>query len=670
MTPELRAKIEMHFPGLCVDKTEALQAGFELMPRFVTEFLLAAARSRTGDIGIAEVRERIQKFSVDADRRGEFISRLMRDGTARLIAQVEVEPDPDKNLHYANLVQLSQRFLISDQLVAQYPELLYGGLWGTCVLRYDARGPKPVMTLTEFSPYQLTRPDVEAFRRSRTHFSLEEWIDLMLTSAGYRPEAFPSRRLKLIALSRLVPLAQRNVNLVELGPRGTGKSYLLRNLSPRVYLLAGGRATPAVLLYDRNKNQVGIVGRKKVTVFDEIGATQFSDRSLVAALKDYMESGNISRGGKSLVSDCSMVFSGNIDLDADGRTPSRSYTHLFEVFPSALGDTAIADRMHGFIPGWELPKMSDEVLADGVGLLSDYFGEVLGELRGDLSFQDHLKQTLELENATTRDRVAVERIASGLLKVLYPDRKVEEEGLKAVLQVAVELRQRVHSQLQRMAPGEYRPKTIRFPGMEPLAAADMVGDRALEEQDVEANQKALRGKITILVVSDRGGGDVGFVECAQAIEGKGLKVTGLRGAVLQQSVQAAYQALAFAATQLGLSAEKLQERIMSVHLVNIAVPKDGPSAGLAFALAMLSAVTGRLVKPALAVTGELSLHGNVLGVGGIPEKLSAAIGHGRKCVIIPAENAAELVRLPGVLDKLEVKPVRTLEEAVAAAFEA
>lgn len=669
MTPELRTKILSAFPLLSVDKREALQAGFELMPRFVTEFLLAAARAKTGGMGIQEVRERIQQFSVDADRKGAFISRLMREGQARLIALLDVEPRPERNTHVGRISQLdSVELHIPDQLVSRFPELLYGGLWGTCLLKYDTSGPKPLMSVEEFSPYQLTRPDMEVFRVARASFSLDEWMELMLTSAGYRAEAFPTARLKMIALSRLVPLVQRNVNMVELGPRGTGKSYLLRNVSSRVYLVAGGKATPAVLLYDQNKRQVGIVGRKKVVVFDEIGSTQFSDQSLVAALKDYMESGTISRGGKSLVSDCSLLFSGNLDLDADGQSPSRGYTHLFEVLPPKLGDTAIADRMHGFIPGWEMPKISDDVLADGVGLLSDYFGEVLGELRADLGFQDLVKDRLQLENATTRDQNAIERMTAGLLKLLYPDRRVEEAGLMAAAQVACELRQRVHNQLVKMAPGEYRPKSLRFPGMEPLAAVDLTSERPLEEQDVEANQRALVGKITILTVSDRGGGDVGFVECAHVSGAKGLSLTGLRGPVLQQSVQAAYNALLNLGSKFGLPPGRLAERKMSVHLVNIAVPKDGPSAGLAFALAMLSAATGRSVRESIAVTGELSIHGNVTGVGGIAEKLTAAIQHGRKFAIIPAENAAELARLSGIATQIEVRPVRTLAEAIEVTF--
>lgn len=668
MEPQLREKIESAFGDLVVDKRQALQAGLELMPRFVTEFLIAKARQKNASLGLAEVRDRIRKYSVDADRKAEFVSRLMRKGEATLIALLDVEPRPERNLHIGRIAQLDGMELgISDALVTTYPELLYGGLWGSCVLRYDTSDYQPRILIAQFEPYQLTRPDMEAFRLARAGFSFEEWVALLLTSAGYRPAAFPTLRHQLLLLARLVPLVQANVNLVEFGPRGTGKSYLLRNLSPRVHLLAGARATPAALLYDLSRRAVGIVGRKKAIIFDEVGGTQFPDKSLVAALKNYMESGSIERGGKALMSDCSFMFTGNIEIDADG-VPRRDYEHLFQVMPRELCDVAIADRIHGFVPGWELPKISDDVLADGVGFLSDYFGEVLGELRRDLAFQDWIKSSILLEEANTRDTTAVTRIAAGLLKMLFPDRQIRRDEADQVLHIAIELRQRVHNQMVRMAPGEFAPKSISFPGMQHHRAADLASESDLQKQDVEANQLALLGKITILTVADKGGGDVGFVECAQ-VPGSGVELIGMRGQVLEQSMRAAYNALLHLADRLGVSSELLRRKKLLVHLVNIAQPKDGPSAGLAFGLAMLSVVTGRKVVPGLAVTGELSLHGNVGEIGGLPEKLNAALRHGRNTVIIPADNASQLVAVPQLVEKLLIVPVHTLAGAVDVALE-
>jgi ATP-dependent Lon protease len=665
MDNDLRTKIERVFDKLVVDKREALKAGFELMPRFVTEFLLAQARSANAGLGVDEVRRRIAKYTVDADRKNAFVHELMMKGEASLIALLDVEPHLAQREHVGRIAQLDgEDLLVPDGIVEKYKELLYGGLWGSAKLVTDRSSAHPRIVVADFTPYQLTRPDMDAFRRARDEFTLEEWVELLITSAGYRPEAFPTFRSKLLILSRLTPLTQPNLNLVELGPRGTGKSYLLRNLSSRVYLLAGARATPAALLYDLNKKRLGIIGTKKVVIFDEVTHTSFPDRALVAALKDFMESGNIARGGRSFVADTSLVFTGNIELDGEGRLPSRQYSHLFEALPDALCDLAIGDRIHGFIPGWEIPKIADHVLADGVGLLSDYFGEVLGELRRDQTFLDFLQRNKKLLDATLRDQTAVMRTAAGLLRMLYPNGKIGDEGLAHVLQVATELRQRVHRQLERMAPGEFKPKTLHFEGIAPHSPADLGTRDELEEQDVLANETVQVGKITILLVSGKGGGGVGFVECVHNPGGGMPIVTGMHGPELSHSVAAAYQALLHVGPDLGVSTEKIRAKRFGVHLVNISEAKEGPSAGLAIAIAMLSAATGRPVRRRVALTGELSVHGNVNAIGGLTDKLSAATRHGRRLVVIPAENASEVGRLTEIGSKLDIHPVRTLQEAV------
>jgi ATP-dependent Lon protease len=666
MELELRNKIERVFDRLVVDKREALKAGFELMPRFVTEFLLAQARAASAEMSVDEVRKRIARYTVDADRKNAFVHELMMKGEAVLIALLDVEPHLARREHIGHIAQLDgQEVLVPDNLVERYKELLYGGLWGSAKLVMNRTDARTRVTVADFTPYQLTQPDMDAFRQARAEFSLDEWVDLLLTSAGYRPEAFPTFRSKLLILTRLTPLTQPNLNLVELGPRGTGKSYLLRNLSARTYLLAGARATPASLLYDLNRKRLGIIGTKKVVIFDEVTHTSFPDRALVAALKDFMESGNIARGGRSFMADTSLVFTGNIELDGEGRLPSRQYAHLFEALPDALCDMAIADRVHGFIPGWEIPKISDHVLADGIGLLSDYFGEVLGELRRDQTFLDFLQRNKKLVNATLRDQTAVMRTAAGLLRMIYPDGNIGNEGLTHVLQVATELRQRVHRQLERMSPGEFKPKTLHFEGVAMHSAPDLGTHNEIEEQDVLANATEQVGKITILLVGGKGGGGVGFVECVhnQGMEGLPL-VTGLHGPALRHSVHAAYQALLHVSDELGVTAAHLRAKRFGVHLVNISEPKEGPSAGLAIALAMLSAATKRPVQRRVAVTGELSVHGNVNAVGGIAEKLSAAARHGRQLVVIPAENASELGRLTEIASSLDIHPVRSLKEAV------
>lgn len=673
MNDELQRRTSQVFGNLVVNKRAALLGGLERIPRFVTEYLIASARSKRPDADLTEIRERIRRFSVDADRKNEFISRLMREGEGTLITLLEVEPVPNRNEHIARIAQLDGHVLaVREELISDNPELLYGGMWGSVGLRYDTSGNKPVMIVESFTPYQLARPDTDAFRKGRARFSFDEWVDLMVTSAGYNPTSFASLRHKLLLLCRLVPLAESNVNLVELGPRNTGKSYLLRSLSARVYLSSGAKATPASFFYDLNKRRLGLIGVKKAVIFDEITATSIPDPSFAAALLDYMESGGISRGGRQMTSDCSLVFTGNIELAPDGKRPRGDYPHLFHVFPAELAQSAIVDRIHAFIPGWELPKISDHRLSDGIGFLSDYFGEVLTELRRDPSFSDQVRERLgglRADNGeiTIRDKRAIERVMTGLTRILFPDGNIDEPGFLAAVQVAIELRLRVHEQLTKMSPGEYKRKVICFRD-EPPPSLPEEQDRSVDELDAQVNATPTTGMATMLYVYDgSGGGDRGFVQCAH-VAGKGLSITGMRGAVLDQSIRAAYDTLLKVGAGLGLPPERLVARKMAVHLVNIGENRDGPSAGLAFALAMYSAATERPLRAGLATTGELALHGHVTAVGGIAEKLHAAVSHGRSLVIVPEANRDELLRIPEVVAKLEVHSVRTLAEAVEIAF--
>ena len=667
MTPELTQKIEAAYGPLVVNKREALRAGFELLPRFVTEFLLASARAANAATTAADVHAKLKPFWVDADRRGDFISRLMIDGSARLVALLDVEPQPKKMRHIGRIAQLDgNELLVTEAMVEKVPELLSGGLWGTCVLTYDKSDGQ--ISVQDFTPYQLTRPDMAAFKAHRAKFTMDEWLELLLASCGYDASVLPTRRHKLLALTRLIPLVQNNVNLVELGPRGTGKSYLLRSITQRAYLLAGARATPASLFYDLNRKELGIIGHKKVVVFDEVSSTSFPDVGLIAMLKDYMESGRIARGGRAFQTDCSLLFAGNLNVGADGQ-PDRHYLHLFEVLPAELRDTALIDRFHGLIPGWELPKIRDGGLAQSVGFLSDYFGEVLHQLRGEIRFLEVVQQRVHLPSpATMRDTTAVHRIAAGLLKMVYPDGQADEEGFWEVVGIATELRQRVHNQLHVMAPGEFPEYSMAPPEIRSLSAPDLLKGTALLVHDAEVNQHDVTGKITMLTVSSAGGGDVGFVECA-LVDGNGFSVSGIHGNVMKQSIHAAYDAVLHLDPALGIRVDVLKSKRLAVHLVDVAEPKDGPSAGLAIALAMISAATRRPLRRGLAVTGELSLQGNVGEVGGLPDKLRAALAHGRRTVILPAGNASDLEKCSDkVRAGLDLQPVHTLADALRIAL--
>lgn len=648
-----------------VDKVIANQEVFYRLPRFVAEYLIAKyVRPGTEQADLARVKEQIKGRVPEAGQKEVIKHQLLRNGKHVVIDLLEVETDLAEGCHWARVNCLDgERLAIDGALVARYEAVLSGGLWGTVSLAYD--GASAQVEVADFVPFQLTRPDVGAYKAGRAQFTTEQWLRLLLRSAGYEPDALTPRQQWLL-LARLVPLAEPNVNLIELGPRGTGKTFLLRNVSPAVFTISGGRPSPATLFVNKLTGRVGILGARKVVVFDEIAATTFNDREVVATLKDYMESGEFSRGTRNFKSDASVVLAGNLDVTGDA--PRDGYTHLFEELPPALIDAAFLDRIHGYIPGWEIPKISNASLAGGVGFVVDYFGEVLKELRTQEVASQFGDLRIEAP-ATVRDERGAMRIAAGMFKLLFPDGVASDEDRRACLRFGVELRQRVHNQLTRIAPGEFSRRAISFPGMAEQDARDLVETQKLQQRDARANRDPLVGHVTGLVVLMRGdttiSGDVFFIEVSRLNGRPGPSVTGLRGKVLEDSVRTAYQTLQLLPAPWNTAAARLASGQTAVHLVNIADPKDGPSAGITFVTAMVSAALGLPVRPGLAMTGEVSLHGSVEAVGGIPQKIVAAAHHQRRTVIIPAANAADLRDVPDdVLGKIEIITVERIEDVL------
>ncbi|HEY7329963.1 MAG TPA: BREX system Lon protease-like protein BrxL [Gemmataceae bacterium] len=674
---ELDCKAREVFGENVVIKALAQNIAFHRLPRYVSEYLIAKyVHPESWREDLVKVQAKIKDLLPETDRRELVKERLLRTGEVVLIDPVEARVDLKNGQRWAKVEALGDdRVRVPAALLEQHTGLLLGGLWGTAKIRYSPQAdPEHPNELVNFTPFQVGPPDLAAFRAGRARFTTEEWIGLMLQSAGYACEAFPNRRHRLLLLARLTPLVQGNLNLIELGPRQTGKTFLLRNVSPRVFTVSGGRTTPANLFVNLATRAVGILGTRKVVVFDEIAHTTFGDTdATLSTLKDYMESGQFSRGARSFATDASLVYTGNLDVHDD--QPDERYRHLFEPLPDELIDSAFLDRVHGYLPGWEIPKITPEALANGVGFITDYFGEVLARLRED-DFQGEAHGLTFAAGMTRRDQVAVERITSGLVKLIYPDGRMTDEERKELVELACELRQRVHNQLAEMSPGEFKPRFIGLAAMTEHAAKDLRAQgRSVLPQEDPLNREAVVGAVTGLgVVTREGavvGGDLILIQVS-AFSGSHaqLNVTGLHGQVLKDSVQTAYNIVRSRFSDFGISDKLLRERVVAVHLMRIAEPKDGPSAGLAFVVGIVSALTGRAVKPACAMTGEVSLFGEVTGVGGLPHKIKAAVKAGRKLVLVPAENAREIAQVPNeLLSQVEVVPVRTIQEALLRVLE-
>lgn len=657
-----------------VVKSLAQQASLQRLPRYVSEYLIAKyVKPDTWRDDLANVQAKVKELLPDLEHRELLKERLLARGEVTLIDNVEVKVDLKSGQRWGRVPALGDpKVRVPGALTEQHPGLLLGGLWGTAKVRYtpEANADAP-NELVAFTPFQVGPPDVAAFRAARSQFTADEWASLMLQSAGYAAAAFPDRRTRLLLFARMVPLVERNVNLIELGPRQTGKTFLLRNLSPRVFTVSGGRTTPANLFVNLATRQVGILGTRKVVVFDEIAHTTFGEeKETISTLKDYMESGQFSRGSLAFAADASLVFTGN--LDVDGQHPHPRYSHLLEPLPDELIDSAFQDRIHGYVPGWEVPKITPASVATGVGFVTDYFGEVLVRLRDD-SFADRVRDVPLHPGLTRRDHTAVERIASGLIKLLYPDGNLTRPELEELVAFACELRQRVHQQLCALAAGEFKPKLIAPATVTSHPAWDLQPrevDPTKDRLNVEAVVGAVTGLSVMVKDGNELGGDITLIQVSALNGAPTVEVTGLHGGALRDSVRAVYNLVRANFREFGVPEQRLKSQTVAVHLVRIAQPKDGPSAGLAFAVGIVSALTGRAVKAGFAFTGEVALHGEVGAVGGLPQKVAAAARAGRKHVVIPAANAAVIDELPAELRAaVVVHAVANTREALALALE-
>lgn len=470
---ELDRKADATLGDKAVLKSLASATSFQRLPRYVSEYLIAKFVKRdTREKDIETVKEKIRTLMPEQDRKEHTQSRLFNEGKITVIDSLDARIDLKTAKIWVDVPCIGDRDVrVGKDIVNANPSIL-DGMWGTATIQYapetDDKAPNE---LTAFSPFQIGSPDLAEFKAFRGKFSTDEWMALVLQSAGYAANAFPDRRTKLLLITRMLPLVEKNFNLIELGPRQTGKTFLLRNLSPRVFIISGGKTTPANLFMNLSTKQIGILGTRKVVVFDEIAHADFADASeTISTLKDYMESGQFSRGSMQFAGDAGMVFGGN--LDVEGNKPHSKYRHYLEPLPQKLIDSALFDRMHAYLPGWEIPKITNASIATGYGFVTDYFGEALVRLREE-SFADRLAKVPMHPGLTRRDTRAIERSTSGLMKILYPNGVVTDEELLEVVSLASEMRQRVHDQLCVIASGEFKPRLIGPQAVKKFEAGDL-----------------------------------------------------------------------------------------------------------------------------------------------------------------------------------------------------
>lgn len=445
---------------------------YKEFPRYVMEYLCAkyvdAADPVPGQQAIDRV---LSEHYVESKERELIKSRIKEKGDYTLLGQLQLRLDASRDHYWAEVPALGDNFVrVSNVVLRKHGDvLLSGGAWGTMTIEYDARyeikGRIYPFFIREFSPFQITRLDLDDYIEKRAIFGESDWVSLLIQSIGFNPEPFTDRE-KMLMLVRLVPFVEANYNLIELGPRETGKSYTYRNTSSRSFLISGGKATPAALFYHVGAHRIGILGQKDVVFFDEIANTRFDDPdATISVLKDYMQTGRYTRGSLEFNSQASIVLGGNIETDIARRQPSEKYAHLFEVLPPELReDAAFLDRIHGYLPGWELPKVDPQRYAEGYGFITDYLAEIFHRLR-HRNYQTLVGAHVDFRGMTGRNQDAVKKTCAGLLKIIFPHRDVEtveRAELTTCLEVAVELRKRVLDQLARIAPSEFKEPALEY----------------------------------------------------------------------------------------------------------------------------------------------------------------------------------------------------------------
>jgi ATP-dependent Lon protease len=667
------------FRGKVVNKRLTINTGVDEFPRFVVEYLIdnyCTEESFHDDL--QQVIKRLRENFVHGAEAEKIRHQIRETRNHNIIANLEVRLQETEDRYWGTIGAINESFVnVTESLVRQYPMLLSGGMWGTITLTYDEtevhnKKIRP-FKVTEFTPFQISVIDLNDYIEKRKQFEAGEWLDFLINSIGLNPEPI-SRREKLLYLWRLVPMVEANCNTIELAPRETGKTYIYRNQSYYTTVLSGGKATPASLFINNATGKVGVVGSRDVVAFDEIANTDFTDpKALVSIMQGYMQDAKFSRGKKEILAFASIVLLGNIDVQA--KLPHEKYYHLFEPLPDFLQVEAFIDRLHGYLPGWEIPKIHPGSLAQNYGFITDYFCEIMHELRrkdplGSLKSRYQLMDTSTAKAGITgRDVPGVEKVLSGLLKLMYPHGEVTDEQLGELLEVALEGRQRVRNQLHLMAAGEYGPVVLTG---KLVQSGKLITPRlpdAEREQKVTLPSSPRVGEIIGLAVIGDDRGCLLHFEM-QASKGSGRIINlGSMQKVMKESVAAAAQFIKTHAQDVGLPNDWQDKYDIAVLATMMGVPKEGPSAGITIVTGIVSALTGRPVRNDLAMTGEITIMGKVLAIGGVLPKLQAAIEAGCTEVLMPKENERDVQMTPEyVKNKIKVRFVSSIDEVLAAAL--
>jgi len=643
------------FPGLVVrkDLLRRMRSAFGV-PAFVIEFLLGKYCASTDEEVIREgmgfVRETLSAKYVKPDEREAIKSAIKQHNTYEIIDKISVRLIETHDKYWARISNLNLDYInIDDHLVREHDRLLMGGIWAEIVLRYDDsfvfKGQNRPFFVDSIRPIQLSTRNMESFVDARKRFTRDQWLDLMMRSMGYEPShPYYTWRRKLHYMLRLVPFVEKNSNLVELGPRGTGKSFVYQQLSPYCHLISGGQTTTAQMFVNLSTGQRGLVALWDVVAFDEAAGISFTDKTGINIMKGYMEDGAFSRGRDIITAEGSVVFVGNIDGDVE--TIVRT-SNLFYPMPKEM-DTAFYDRIHAYVPGWEFQKTSDAAYTDHFGLVTDYLAEIFRELRKQ-SYADYAEREFRLgTHLGGRDQKAVRKIVSGLVKLMHPDGEVSKEETEEYLAYAMEMRRRVKEQLKKMGGLEYWDTSFSYvdkkTGQETFVPVpEMGGGTLIAEGGLPPGSVYTIGTDA----SDRR--LALFLLQTQMNRGSGRIIPlGNLSGKMKEAIKTADAYLKANLKNLGIDHD-LKAYDFSVQAINLNQAKEGAETAVAFFIAMVSTILAKPVQDQTVVLGEMSVQGMLLKVASLPERMQLAVEAGAKRILIPSENKRDVAEVPDAI---------------------
>ncbi|MER8650965.1 protease Lon-related BREX system protein BrxL [Mesorhizobium sp. M0586] len=636
---ELDDKANRLFAGKVVrkDLVRKVKTGANV-PVFVLEFLLgkycASSDEMAIQMGLGVVNDTLANNYIRADESMKAQSKVKEKGRWTFIDKVKVRlVDSD---YWAELSNFGNKFVrIPTDYIRDYERLLTGGIWAQVEMRFEYdeenKGKNP-FRIEKLTPIQIAAFDLNEYQRIRAEFTTDEWIDLILRSMGYEPSEM-SRRLKLLFLTRLVPLAERNFNLVELGPRGTGKSYVTQEVSPYTALMTGP-TTVANLFGHMGGKSKGLVQIWDVVGFDEVADLEKMPKEVITTMKTYCESGTYQRGQEAATGEASIAMFGNTNQPIDVMVQTG---HLFEPMPTVIrDDMAFIDRLHFYLPGWEIPKMRNDLFTDHYGFVVDYLAEALRDLRRH-NFTEIVDRHFTMgSHLVTRDRKAVKKTVSGLMKIIHPHGKAAKADIAELLDFAMEGRRRVKEQLKKMGSFEYYHTSFSYSDIE-TGEERFVGVPEQGGKNMISSDPLAPGSVYSASVGADGTVGMFRIEVSLSTGSGKLKMAGGINGATKESINRAFSYMLTRKGELAIARE-MDESDLHVEVIDLMHNRAEGEIGLAFFVAAFSALKKAPAVAATLIMGDLSVQGNIKGVRSLVEPLQVGMDNGAKRALIPIEN--------------------------------